>query len=121
MRRAGEQHATINIHNIYNPPPPSHNEEREKGTLPYLRHALRMPGEHIVVGDFNLHHPLWCAPEYKYQYKLAEDVLTSMRDAGLELALPPGTITREAQRGEIREETTIDLVWILLQLLEKLV
>jgi hypothetical protein len=44
-----------------------------------------------------------------------------MRDAGLELALPPGTIKREAQRGEIREETTIDLVWMSSQLLEKLV
>ena len=44
-----------------------------------------------------------------------------MRDAGLELALPPGTITREVQRGETREETTIDLVWMSSQLLEKLV
>jgi hypothetical protein len=88
VRRAGEQHEAINIHNIYNPPPLSYNEKREKGTLPYLQHALRMPGAHIVVGDFNLQHPLWCAPEYKYQYALAEDVLISMRDAGLELALP---------------------------------
>jgi hypothetical protein len=44
-----------------------------------------------------------------------------MRDAGLELALPPGTITREALRGEAREETTIDLVWMSSQLLERLV
>jgi hypothetical protein len=73
-----------------------------------------MPGAHIVVGDFNLHHPLWCTPEYRYQYNLAEDVLISMRDAGLELALPPGTIIREVQRGETREETIIDLVWMSL-------
>jgi hypothetical protein len=58
LRCAGEQHAVINIHNIYNPPPPRHSEERDKGTLPYLQNALRMPGVHIVVGDFNLHHPL---------------------------------------------------------------
>jgi exonuclease III len=58
LRCAGEQHAAVNIHNIYNPPPPSHNEEREKGTLLYLQQALRMAGTHIVVGDFNLHHPL---------------------------------------------------------------
>jgi hypothetical protein len=44
-----------------------------------------------------------------------------MRDAGLELALPPGIIIREAQRGEIKEEIIIDLVWMLSQLLEKLV
>jgi exonuclease III len=121
LRCTGEQHMVINIHNIYNPPPPSHSEEHEKGTLPYLQNALRMPGAHIVVGDFNLHHPLWCAPEYGHQHNLAEDVLINMRDADLELALPPGTITREAQRGEAREETTIDLVWMSSQLLERLV
>jgi hypothetical protein len=69
-----------------------------------------MLGEYIVVKDFNLYHLLWCAPEYKYQYKLVEDVLISMRDADLELTLPLGIIIREAQRGEIREEIIIDLV-----------
>jgi exonuclease III len=121
LRLIGEEQAVINIHNIYNPPPSSHTEEREKGTLPYLQHALHMPGAHIVVGDFNLHHPLWCAPGYSHQHSLAEDLLTSMRNAGLELALSPGTITREAQRGETKEETTIDLAWMSSQLLEKLI
>jgi hypothetical protein len=44
-----------------------------------------------------------------------------MRDAGLELALPPGTITREARKGETTEETTIDLVWMSSKLLEGMV
>jgi hypothetical protein len=58
VRRVGEQQAVINIYNIYNLPPPSHNEEREKDILPYLQHALRMPGEYIVIKDFNLYYPL---------------------------------------------------------------
>jgi len=48
---------------------------------------------------------------------VAEALIQTMRDAGIELALPRGTITREAMRGEIVEWTTIDLVWLSANLL----
>lgn len=57
MRIAGEGGITINIHNVYNPPPATHNDEGEIDAVRILAQALRMLGEHIVVGDFNLHHP----------------------------------------------------------------
>jgi len=56
----------INIHNVYNPPPRSHNEKEELGTLAALPQASQMPGEHIFLGDFNLHHPLWAGPSYPH-------------------------------------------------------
>jgi hypothetical protein len=100
----------INVYNVYNPPPTSHNDETGIATFIALNDALTMPGRHIVVGDFNLHHPWWCEPTYAHQHRIADRLLNIMRDTSLELALPRGTITREARRGDITEKTTIDLV-----------
>ena len=49
---------TIQIHNCYNPSGPiSH---RNGGTLPQAQRAIQDAGEceQILLGDFNLHHPL---------------------------------------------------------------
>ena len=56
----------INVHNIYSPPPASYTDNSEISTLVVLLHTLRIPGEHVVVGDFNLYHPLWGGPAYPY-------------------------------------------------------
>ncbi len=102
----------INIHNCYNPPPRSHSEATDLGTLNSLPHALRMPGEHILLGDFNLHHPFWCGPSYPHQHLLSETLFTLVRNADASLALPRGTITRRIQSGRRTQETTIDLVFM---------
>ena len=52
---------------------------------------------------------------------MADSLITTMRTAGAELALPQGTITREAIRGDIMERTTIDLVWLSAALVPRLV
>ena len=52
---------------------------------------------------------------------MADSLITTMRTAGAELALPQGTITREAMRGDIMERTTIDLVWLSAALVPRLV
>jgi len=49
----------IHIHGAYNPPPRDHGVIHEKGNLPDIEKALHMPGESILVGDFNLHHSTW--------------------------------------------------------------
>ena len=46
------------IHNIYNPSPRSTRSTDSPSTLPQIRAALQKPREHILLGDFNLHHPL---------------------------------------------------------------
>lgn len=48
---------TLHIHNCYNPPPKLLTS-RNLATLQLLPRALDRPGEHLLVGDFNLHHPL---------------------------------------------------------------
>lgn len=117
--RVGAAH--VNIHNVYSPPPVSHTDNRELSTLAALAQALRMEGSHVVVGDFNLHHPLWGGSVYPHQHTMADTLIETMRSAGLELALPQGTITREAMRGNIVERTTIDLVWLSVDLMPRLV
>ena len=111
----------INIHNVYSPPPASHTDNSELNALAALTQALRMEGEHVIVGDFNLHHPLWGGPAYQYQHTVADTLLDTMRNAGVELALPQGTITREAMRGDIVERTTIDLIWLSADLMPRLI
>jgi len=101
---------TINIHNVYNQQS-SHSETQETESLRTLREALKMPGEHIIIGDLNLHHPSWGGPSYPMQHKLADNLLDIVRDADLNLTLPQGTITRDCQRGNNHEQTTIDLVF----------
>ena len=52
---------TLQIYNIYNLPPISTQDTTGPSTLPVLYKDLQeSPYEHtIVLGDFNVHHPLW--------------------------------------------------------------
>ena len=51
----------IVIHNIYNLPKTSSNRQ---SVLPQVRKALEhhQANEQVLLGDFNLHHPLWGGP-----------------------------------------------------------
>jgi exonuclease III len=66
-----------------------------------------------MVGDFNLHHPLWNPPDYEAHDHEAEDLIDLMATNGLNLILPAGIITFP------RNSTTIDLVWGNAQMEEK--
>ena len=63
----------------------------------------------IILGDFNLHHPLWNPPGYDTQDHLAETLLELMTDLDLRPLLPRNTITRPSDNHA--GGTTIDLVW----------
>lgn len=119
LRIAGDSR-TINIHNCYNPPPTHHSDTENRGTLDTLPQALSMPGEHILLGDFNLHHPFWCGPSYPHQHLLSDTLLSHTRDASISLALPPGTITRDVHSGRSAQRTTIDLIFLTDSLLNQL-
>lgn len=55
----GEIERTVHVHNVYNPI--GRIRGANPGTIPDLRKALETnhSDEHIVLGDFNLHHPMW--------------------------------------------------------------
>jgi Endonuclease-reverse transcriptase len=95
---------------VYNQPS-SHSKTQETESLRTLKEALKMLGEHIIIGDLNLHHSSWGGPSYPMQHKLADNLLDIIQDADLNLTLPQGTITRDCQRGNNHEQTIIDLVF----------
>ncbi len=96
----------INVHNVYNSGP--NMNIRGTRTLAKLNDALRVNGEHIVVGDFNLHHPLWAGEDYHHQHAEANEMIEIVEEHSLQLILPSGTITYRARS----VETTLDLVFV---------
>jgi exonuclease III len=107
---------TVYIHNVYNPSP---SPACPLGTLPLLERTLQVnpKEEHIVLGDFNLHHPHWTGVDNRGVEKEADELLTIAETNQLQLLLPPGTPTRQ-ERGQ---HTTIDLVFATPLIAESLI
>ncbi len=76
----------IKIHNIYNPAP---NNSHPRGCIPNLEKALaaQRDGEHVVVGDLNLHHPAWGGIHILVTDRNSEDLLSVVEEFGLQLLL----------------------------------
>lgn len=93
----------IHIHNIYNPVTATGTNQ-----IPLLNLALAANpnDEHIVMGDFNLHHPAWGGPLVQADPS-SEELLILTETPRLNLLLPPGTITYEEGNGR----STIDLIY----------
>ncbi len=113
-----QQGGVIQIHNVYNPSPTSY-ASNEPGTIVTLRKVLEQAekdSNHVVVGDFNLHHPLWSSVERLTQHNAADILLETAYDHELELVTPRGMTTWRA-RGT---ESTIDLTFISQTLVTRL-
>lgn len=96
------------IHNIYNPSPQYYRDGSEQSTTPLVTRLLQRPGEHILLGDFNLHHLCrnntgrnTCHPE-------ADALLDVVSRYNISLALPEGAVTWRARGCE----SAIDLTFL---------
>lgn len=78
---------------MYNPSPASYSSTDSPSTFPEMQQALQANVEHILLSDFNLHHPYWSGPSRPTQYAAADQLLDIIDAAEMELILPPGTIT----------------------------
>lgn len=109
----------IHIHNAYNPSPVT----GQHSVINALNNALaEHPGQqHMVVGDLNLHHPMWARPDYNHRHEEADDLIRVAEDHSLELLTPPGTITYEKHTGRGSHQTTIDLTWATAEVTDLLV
>jgi len=110
IKIGSQRERVIKIHNIYNPSPQSYSA-RTEGTLAILRNTLETSGtgdEHIIIGDFNLHHPYWSGLTRLTQHAAADTLLDIARNEALILATPQGTTTWQS-RGL---QSTIDLAFI---------
>ena len=67
--------------------------------------ALQAPGQHLIVGDFNLHHPLWGGLDVPQTHAAADILIEGIVEHQLELLLPLGTITCEKNH----KHSTLDL------------
>jgi hypothetical protein len=90
---------------VYSESPPSFTARDWNTPLPDLWNALEMPGEPLILGDFNLHHPLWGGDRVQRAHIGAEPLCDRILSQQLYLLLPPGTITRE--KGN--QQSTLDL------------
>jgi endonuclease/exonuclease/phosphatase family metal-dependent hydrolase len=94
---------SIHIVNVYN--------EVGTNTLQKLREtigALDPPYGIMVLGDFNLHHPLWSAKHRRTgEGQSAQELITIIEDLQLQLLTVPGTPTHQWKDGE----STLDLTF----------
>lgn len=64
--------------------------------------------EHIAIGDFNLHHPVWGGIEITQTERAAENLLEMIETYQMEQILTPGTTTYQDKGAK----STIDLVFV---------
>jgi hypothetical protein len=71
----------------------------------------------VVIGDFNLHHPLWNATSRFTQHDAADHLIEIAAENLLELVTPKGAVTWRARR----TESTIDLTFLSYPLVTSLI
>src|SRR6266487_5932832 len=101
----------LQIYNVYNLPPISiQDTTRPSILLVFYKDLQESPHKHtIVLGDFNLHHPLWGGCTMLSQHAYANKLIDIVKEHDLTQLTPPGTITWSARRSE----STIDLTYAL--------
>ena len=82
----------IYIHNLYIEPT-THSTKDLPPILNVLRELLKNKGGHIILGDFNLHHPLWNGPTYDKRYYIADDFIDIVSEIGAILYTLKGLVT----------------------------
>ena len=107
----------IYIYNLYIEPT-THSIKDTPPILYNLKRLLENKGEHIILGDFNLHHPLWNSPTYDKYHYIADELLDIVNEIGATLYTLKGLATRDNQRGIYHEKTTIDLLFSNIESIE---
>uniref|UniRef100_A0A9Q8PMJ0 Endonuclease/exonuclease/phosphatase domain-containing protein n=2 Tax=Passalora fulva TaxID=5499 RepID=A0A9Q8PMJ0_PASFU len=102
--RLNTNQGSIHIHSVYNPPPSSRSST-QLGTLQQLPDILQSDSQHIVLGDFNLHHPTWGSDFAPAHHFLANRLLSTTQSNNMHLVTPKG-LTTWSQRAS---SSTIDL------------
>ena len=106
------ENKTIWVHSIYSQPPGSYSKRAcdYDNPLEHLATFLEEEGafHHLIVGDLNLHHPVWSGARIPAAHTAAERLIeVTHEQGGCQLLTPPGTITFPTTQGG----TTIDLAF----------
>jgi hypothetical protein len=112
----GQEEPRLVIHNIHNPARHTTNGRTALADIRTVLHGNRA-SEQILLGDFNLHHPLWGGPEVRRTHTESEELVVILEDFDLSNTLPPGTITFE----EANWRSTIDLCLVTVGLVDRVI
>ncbi|KAL6152343.1 hypothetical protein ACJQWK_05935 [Exserohilum turcicum] len=114
--RDQQEQQSVAIHNIYNA---VGGGGPIGSTLVDVRAVLEKhsSNEQILLGDFNLHHPLWGGQNVRHIDPQAEDLIAIIEDFDLSNTLAAGTITYE----EAARQTTIDLCLVTVGLVDRMI
>ena len=77
---------TIQIHNIYNP-------QQTNNNFCVLPKLLKTKEKHILLGDFNLHHPFWGGVTIISADDIANNFICATKAIGLNLVIKVGIKT----------------------------
>jgi hypothetical protein len=96
----GKEVRTVHIHNVYYPV--EGQDGNQPSTLPDLRKVLASnpEGEHLLIGDFNLHHPMWGGDTDP------KDIERSDRPVRIDHGLPLGTSTTSGHEDKAGQRRT---------------
>ena len=111
---------SIRIYNVYNLSPISTTSRNSPFTLFKLAEGLRsgrVKSTHLVVEDFNLHHPYWGGGSCLIQHAMADTLIELTAETHLNLLLPTGEITKRINQ----QRTTIDLAFTQQWITKKLI
>jgi hypothetical protein len=74
--RIDTQQGPITIHNVYSEIPESYATIEWNTPIWSMLQAAQAPGQHLIVGDFNLHYPLWGGPRVTQTHAAADILVT---------------------------------------------
>lgn len=97
----------IQIHNVYNPCQTS-GDNSVLGKIRKVLQKTRDNVENILLGDFNLHYPLWGGGAGVEVDEEAETLIMMTEEAHLKQVSPPGTITWQRHKSK----NTLDLIFL---------
>ncbi|KAM5349199.1 hypothetical protein ACJ41O_009022 [Fusarium nematophilum] len=94
---------SLAIHNVYN--------HLDRIDVDQLLAVAGSPGDNLLVGDFNFHHPNWSGGGKAKETPAGNQFAAGVKAVGLELLTKPGTITYSNSLDTSKRSSTLDLTF----------
>ena len=109
----------LTIHNIYSQTPTSINTSKWESPIPtMLQNIQNDDSEHLVIGDFNLHHEMWGGDGVERAHEGASHLVEAIQMGNLQLLSPRGIPTREMHGNR---PSTLDLTLATLSMSRQII
>jgi len=99
--------SSIRVINCYSKPPSCFNNIPSNSPVPLLQEVLSLPSiapgvtstSTVLLGDFNIHHPLWCSVRNPSAHVLSDTLISTTTALDYTLLTPNGLPTFTGGRG----------------------